>query len=125
MTTPSYDDVRQQVERRYGRLTWFIFHVIMAVTTVAVIWAIDPTPQDGTPVIAVLWLGVLVFHALKAFVLDSARDRAIERAWQRYSGEAAAEGEKPKRFLRLADDANMEVVEDETVDEKSELRRRG
>lgn len=55
MSTPSYDDIRQQVERHYRRLSYFIFHIIMAVTSVIIIWLIDPTPQDGTPVIAGLW----------------------------------------------------------------------
>ena len=48
MPNPTYEEVKEQVGRRYSRLMWFIFHVIMAITTVAVVWAIDPTPQDGT-----------------------------------------------------------------------------
>jgi hypothetical protein len=113
MTTPSYDDIRQQIGRRYGRLSLFIFHVIMAITTTAVIWLIDPTPQDGTPVLAGLWLGVLVWHATKVY-MDGVRDREIERTWQRYSGELDID-EKPKRMMRLADDDELEVVEDEAA----------
>ncbi len=115
MTTPSYDEVRQRVERRYSRLSWFIFHLIMAVTTVAVIWAIDPTPQDGTPVIAALWVGVLVCHAVKIY-LDTLRDRAVERTWQRVSGKAV--DEKPKRTLLLSNEAELEVIEEDAPRER-------
>jgi hypothetical protein len=110
MTTPSYDDIRQQIERRYRRLSWFVFHVIMAVMTVAVIWMIDPTPQDGSPVIAALWCGVLIFQAIKIW-MDTVRDREIERTWQHISGENVAE--KPKRSR--IQDAELEVVEDEPI----------
>jgi hypothetical protein len=119
MTNPSYDDIRQQISRRFGRLSLFIFHVIMAITTTAVIWLIDPTPQDGTPVLAGLWLGVLVWHATKVY-MDGVRDREIERTWQRYSGDLVDIDEKPKRMMRLADDDELEVVEDEAAN----LRRR-
>lgn len=115
MTTPSYDDIRKQVERRFGRLALFIFHVIMAITTVIVIWLIDPTPQDGTPVLAGLWLGVLVWHAIKVY-MDGVRDREIERTWHRYSGDNRTDiDEKPKRMMRLTDDDELEIVEDEAA----------
>jgi hypothetical protein len=112
MTQPTYDDIRQQIQRRYTRWTWFIFHVIMAVVTVAVIWAIDPTPQDGTPVLAALWGGVLLCHFIKIFI-DGSQDRALERAWQRYS-EALVLDEKPKRAMRLTDDGELEVVDEKS-----------
>lgn len=115
MTTPSYDDIRKQIERRYSRIAWLIFHAVMAFFSILVIWIIDPTPTDGTPVLAVLWFGVLVCHAIKVF-MDGLKDRAVERTWQRYAGEAD-DFEKPKRTLRLAEyDDEMEIVDDKVVD---------
>src|SRR5688572_22931913 len=116
MSTPSYDEIRQQVQRRYRRRSYFVLHLIMAVTGTAAIWMIDPTPQDGTPVIALLWAGLLVFHAVKAFVLDEAQDREVERMWRRYSGEF--DDEKPKRSLHLTDDAEIEVIEEEAQERR-------
>lgn len=116
---PSFDDIRQRIDRRYRRLSWFVFHVIMAITSIIVIWLIDPTPQDGTPVIAGLWFGVLIFHAAKLFI-DSRQDRAVERAWARYLD--VVPDEKPKRTLRLTDDAEMEWIEDGSVEMKHEKR---
>jgi hypothetical protein len=53
--------------------------------------------------------------------MDGARDRAIERTWRRYYGDLPYE--KPKRdVLRLTDDAELEVIEEETQDRKV-LRR--
>lgn len=109
MQPPTYDDIRQQVARRYSRLGWFIFHLIMAITSIIVIWSIDPTPQDGTPVLAGLWAGVLIFHAVKIY-LDGLRDQAVERTWAKYQGSF---DEKPKRTLLLHDDTELEVVDEE------------
>ncbi len=120
MSTPSYDEVKEQVSRRYNRWAWFVIHVIMAIISIIIIWLIDPTPQDGTPVLAGLWFAVLICHAVKIY-LDGLRDQAVERTWQRYSGDG--EQEKPKRFLRLEDDDELEVIEDEAAPLNSQMRR--
>lgn len=110
MRSPSYEEIRRRVESRYSRYFWFIFHVIMAVVTTAVIWAIDPTPQDGTPVIAAIWGGVLVGHAVRIY-MDGLKDAEIERTWQKYYGDLDVdeveiiEEEKPKRMVRLMDES--------------------
>jgi hypothetical protein len=115
MRTPSYEEIRRSVESRYNRFFWFIFHVIMAVVTTGVIWAIDPTPEDGTPVIAALWVGVLIGHAVKVY-MDGLKDAAIERTWQQYYGDLEMgeveiiEEEKPKRMARLMDEDEDDVA---------------
>lgn len=119
MTTPSYETVRAQVARRYRRLSWFVLHVVMAITSVIAIWLIDPTPEDGTPVIALLWFGLLVFHAIKIY-MSGMEDRAVERMWERYQGDADFD-EKPKRMMRLTDDAELEVIEDDPVQGNNRL----
>lgn len=106
-SSPSYADIEKQVSRHYRRLTWFAIHVIMAVVSIVIIWSRNPAPQDGTQVMMGLWFGVLICHAVKVY-LDNLRDEAIERMWQRYSSP-----EKPKRFLRLEDDDELEVIKDE------------
>lgn len=111
MSRPSYEDIRKQVARRYDRMSLFVFHVIMAVTSIIIIWLIDPTPQDGTPVLAGLWFGVLIFHAVKLW-LDNARDREIERAWERYGdNQQGVYDQKSKRMIRLSDEAEQEAYE--------------
>lgn len=109
MTNPSYPDIEKHISRRYRRLTWLAFHVVMAVVTIVIIWSRNPEPQDGTQVMTGLWFGLLLCHAFKVY-LDNLRDEAIERTWQRYAGD-----EKPKRFLRLENDGELEIIEDEAL----------
>ena len=109
MSMPTYDEIRRQVGRRYRRRTLFALHFIIAVTGLAVMWLVDPSAEDA--VLSLLWTGLLTFHGIKVFVLDEGHDRAIERMWERYGGDVA--DEKPKRTLRLSDDAEFEVVDDE------------
>jgi hypothetical protein len=42
------------------------------------------------------------------------RDRVIERTWQRYADARFEVDEKSKRLMRLTDDAELELVEDES-----------
>lgn len=114
MTNPSYADIEKQIARRYRRLTWFALHVVMAVVAMVIIWSRNPAPQDGTQVMLGLWFGLLIFHAVKVY-LDNLRDEAVERMWQRFSGQ-----EKPKRFLRLETDETLEIVEDDAVPVRSQ-----
>jgi hypothetical protein len=109
MSKPTYDDIREQITRRYTRWTWFAIHAIMAVVSVIVIWMIDPTPQDGSPIIAALWSAILFCHFVQIQIAGQ-RDKAIERAWERYA-HLEDEDEKPKRAMRLTDDAELEEIE--------------
>jgi hypothetical protein len=121
MPAPSYEEIRKRIETRYNRIFWLIAHVIMAFVTTAVVWAIDPTPQDGTPVLAVLWIGILICHAVKVG-MDELKDRAIERTWQRYERDLDAEmmEDKPKRSItRLMDNTEVEVIEEEPIYESN------
>jgi hypothetical protein len=54
--------------------------------------------------------------------MDGARDRAVERTWRRYYGDLPYEDEKPKRTMRLMDDAELEVVEEETAERRAARR---
>lgn len=112
MSTPSYDEIRQQVERRYRRRSLFIYHIIIAVTCLTVIWLVDLTPYTVAPFLTVLWAGLLVLHGFRVF-MEEVRDRAIESTWRRYYGDLPYADEKPKRTLRLTDDAELEVVEED------------
>ena len=108
MTTPSYDEIRQQIERSYRRRSIFIYHLIIAFVSLASIWYIS---RDGRVAIVstLLWGGLLALHFVR-LVSESAKARAIERTWRRYYGDI--DYEKPKR-LQLTDDAELEVIEDE------------
>jgi hypothetical protein len=132
MSTPSYHQVRRHVERRHRQVSFFIFHLVVAMTA-TLIWMTGTESGVGTRVFAVLWFGVLVCHGMKVY-LDGVRDRAVERSWRRYSGEAYAyadepysastmtlkemlaeidKNEKPKRSMFLDDDETKEVESDQ------------
>ena len=113
MSTPSYDEIRQQVGRRYRRRSLFIYHIVIAVTCLTAIWLVDMTPYTVAPFLTVLWAGLLVLHGVRVFMSERS-ERAIERTWQRYYGDLPYADEKPKRSLRLMDDAELEVIEEET-----------
>lgn len=119
MSTSSYDEIRQQIERRYRRRSYFIYHVIIAIAGLSTISVMSKGDNTFEEVMAALWFGLLVLHGVKV-VMDEARDRAIERTWRRYYGEF--DNEKPKRTLRLMDDAELEVVE-EDLPERKYMRR--
>ena len=112
MPTPSYDDIKKQIERRYRRLTWFVLHIVVTVTLFGLMWAVVPSFGVATIMFSALWLGGLIFHGFKVW-LDNARDLDIERAWTQMSTPETDADEKPKRHLRLSDDAELEVIEDE------------
>ena len=115
MTTPSYDEIRQQVERRYRRRVNFIFHIIISAILSGMIWVFAPVTSIGLVIIALLMVSLLL-HSIK-LLLDGWRDREIERTWQRYYGDLPYE--KPKReMLHLTDDGELEVIEEETQDRK-------
>ena len=122
---PAYDDIKRQVERRYRRVTFFILHVILAITIVGVVWAIKPNPGEGTIVMGALWAGLLIFHAFKLW-LDNERDHEIERTWAKYAPTAIYE--KPKRHSRLSDDefdSDSEVRDDQAARlQESDIRVR-
>jgi hypothetical protein len=50
------------------------------------------------------------------------RDRVIERTWQRYADARFEADEKPKRLMRLTDDAELELVKDEPIRETKSQR---
>jgi hypothetical protein len=118
MSTPSYDEIRHQVERRYRRTSVFIYHLIIAFVSLASIWYIS---RDGRVaiVMTLLWGGLLALHFVR-LVTESAKDRAIERTWRRYYGDF--DYEKPKNALYLTDDAELELIEDDEPERKY-LRR--
>jgi hypothetical protein len=117
MSTPSYDEIRQQIERRYRRRSFFIYHVIIAIASLSAIAVMSKGDNTFEEVMAALWFGLLVLHGVKVF-MDEARDRAIERTWRRYYGDLPYVDEKPKRTLRLMDDAELEVVEEDLPERK-------
>lgn len=69
-----------------------------------------------------LWCGLIAIHTVW-LMMSAARDRAIERTWQRYYGDSGFNYEKPKRTVRLTNDAELEVIEDEG-DEQHYMRGR-
>lgn len=93
-------NLRRYVERRYNRLSFFVLHLIFAVTLAAVVFITPEYRDSSTPAIGMLWFGLLLYHGVKVYI-DSARDRAIERTMQQPYYDA--EDEKPKRSTRLAD----------------------
>lgn len=116
MTTPSYDDIRQQVERRYRRRSFLLYHFGFAAVCLTVVWL--TTTRMGSPGVAMLltllWAGLFILHGVKV-LMDEAKDRAIESTWRRYHGDFAYADEKPKRdTLHLTDDGELlDIVEDE------------
>ena len=65
-------------------------------------------------------------HQLKINIkiyMDEQRDQAVERTWQRYSGEIGGTDEKPKRIQRLVDNDQLQVVEDEPADDVHNVAR--
>lgn len=114
--TPTYEEIRQQVERRYRRRSLFIYHIIIASVCLTVMWLtashIDALPEA----ITTFWIGLLLIHGARIFMSERS-ERAIERTWQRYYGDLPYE--KPKRdMLHLTDDGELEVIEEETQDRR-------
>lgn len=121
MSTPTYDEIRQQVERRYRRRSLFIYHVIIAVASMTVMWLMGSPFSMLPEAITTFWIGLLIIHGVRVF-MHEARDRAVESTWRRYYGDLPYADEKPKRTLRLTDDAELEVIEEE-LHERKVLRR--
>ena len=111
MSTPSYDEIKRQVERRYRRRSALVYHVIIACAGLPAIWVIGRMNTIVIFTITALWGGLLLLHAARVFI-ESAKDREIERTWRRYYGDTDYEDFKPKRSFRL-NDAELEVIEDE------------
>jgi hypothetical protein len=118
MSTPSYNEIRQQIERRYRRRSLFIYHCIIAAVSLLAIWLIKPF-SSPTYIIFVLWMGLILLHGIH-MLMEGAKDRAIERMWRRYYGDI--DYEKPKRTLHLTDDAELEEIEDELPERKYRQR---
>jgi hypothetical protein len=121
MSTPSYNEIHQQVQRRYRRRSLFIFHIIIATICLMVLW-FTASPRSTLPeTFSMLWIGLLLIHGVRVFMGERS-EKAIERTWRRYYGDLPYADEKPKRTLRLTDDAELEVVE-EDMQERKALRR--
>lgn len=127
MSTPSYDEIQAQVTRRYRRRSFLIYHAIIAFFGLSAVFFISPNLRVFLP-LAAMWGGVLALQFVH-LVLENAKDREIERTWRRYYGDL--DYEKPKRqndygyrrTLRLSDDAELEVVDDEP-EERDRMRGR-
>ncbi len=112
MSTPSYDEIKRQVERRYRRRSAFLYHLIIACAGLPAIWVIGRMNTVVIFTITALWVGLLLLHGVH-LLLEGAKDREIERTWRRYYGDIDYDDIKPKRSFRLNDDAELEVIEDD------------
>jgi hypothetical protein len=116
MSTPTYDEIRQQVERRYRRRSLLVYHIIIAFVCLTVIWFTASHVSMLPEAITTFWIGLLLIHGVRVFMSERS-ERAIERMWQRYYGDLPYE--KPKRdVLHLTDDGELEVIEEATRDHK-------
>jgi hypothetical protein len=121
VSTPSYDEIKRQVERRYRRRALLIYHVIIAAAGLPAIWVVARPNTIVIFTITALWVGLLLLQAAHAFI-ESAKDREIERTWRRYYGDIDYEDFKPKRSFRLNDDAELEVIEDDQPERRYSRR---
>lgn len=122
MSTPSYEEIRRQVERRYRRRALFIYHLIIACAGIPALWFVAGRNGIVSLVITVLWVGLLLLHGVR-LLMEGAKDREIERTWRRYYGDIGYEDVKPKRSFRLSDDAELEVIEDDDYAKPKRLTR--
>ena len=121
MSTPSYDEIRRQVERRYRRRSAFIYHLIIACAAIPAIWFVARSNGIVSVTITLLWVGLLVLQGVH-LLLEGAKDREIERTWRRYYGDIDYEDVKPKRSFHLSDDAELEVIEDDQPERRYSRR---
>jgi TRAP-type uncharacterized transport system fused permease subunit len=87
---PTYDEIRKLIERRYRRWVIFALHLSIFVFWFAVLgwWVItrEPVPGDMQNLwIMAAWFAALIAHGFIVY-MSNARDREIERAWERYGG---------------------------------------
>src|SRR5262245_18143102 len=109
---PTYNEVKNQIERRYRRLAFFVFHLIAAFTVLGSIWLLAASAGVTTMMFSELWVGLLIFHGFTVW-LGNMRDLELERTWEKY-GDEPEFYEKPKRLMRDEPDIDteFEVIDD-------------
>jgi hypothetical protein len=120
MPAPSYEEIHKSIERRYSRRFRLFSHVIMAGMTLGALWALGSVSARSLTLVSILWSGLLICHALKVF-MDELKDRAVRQALHLYKQDAdfyTAE-DKPKRTMRLMDNSEVEIIEEEPLYESN------
>lgn len=116
MPDPAYDQIRKRIERRYNRRFRLLAHMIMAAITLGALWAVSSISARSLTLVGLLWIGILMCQALKVF-MDELKDRAVERALPSYKQDMDlyAADDKPKRIMRLMDNSEVEIIEEEPL----------
>ena len=133
MAEPNYDEIRRRITKRYDNRTEFFSHLIAFLAFNGLGWMLWlGTPYEArSGVLGVLllitsvgWLVGLLIHMVM-FLMNEARERAIEQAIER-EREWVSMGEKPKRdrLTRLSEDGELMDVMDEEVETPKKRRPR-
>jgi hypothetical protein len=132
----NYDQIRQQIQKRYDKRAEFVSHTIAFIIVNALLWAAwlitDSSARMSAMIpiaITGLWFVGFAIHTVQHFMWE-ASERAIDRAireqreWEESRGEKRKRSGAPRKVAHLTDDGELlEVVDEDEPESAAKYRR--